>query len=195
MRDVLFKTEKLTEVIGAESHLVRTIFNHVGPYIGSSRLVQENSTARMSQVALAYCESPLSENHAHGGSLHAGDRVPDLPVRHRTVAGWADARLQELLDSSLFVLLVTRGTESDTVERALRDGASAQSAEFAVRELSPPAASAERTLYEAALGRSSVYLVRPDGYVGFAAGTHAAATGLASYRRQWFAAEEAVHAH
>ena len=195
MRDVLFQTENLTELIGAENHLLRTIFNQLGPYIGGSSLVQENGTARMSQVAIGYRDSPLSENHAHGGSLHAGDRVPDLPVRHRTAAGWADAGLQALLDASRFVLLVAHGTDADTLDPALRDAASAIGAEFAVRELSPQTATADRTRYETALGRSSMYLVRPDGYVGLAAGPHAAVRQLAAYGRQWFAAKEAAHAH
>jgi hypothetical protein len=146
--------------------------------------MQENSTARMSQVALGYRGSRLSENHAHGGSLHAGDRVPDLPVRHRIAAGWADARLQELLDPSRFVLLVAHRTDSDTLDPALRDAIGG--AEFAVTELSPGTAAAERMRYETALGRSGVYLVRPDGYVGLAAGPHAAVTRLAAYQRRWF---------
>ncbi|MGD0104150.1 MAG: FAD-dependent monooxygenase [Rhodopila sp.] len=195
MRDVLFQTEKLTGLIGAESHLLRTVFNQLGPYIGGSSLVQENGTARMSQLALGYRDSPLSENHAHAGRLHAGDRVPDLPVRHRIAAGWSDAGLQELLDPSRLVLLVAHGTDADRFDPALRDAASGYGAECVVRELSPGIATADRTRYETTLGRSGVYLVRPDGYVGLAAGPHSAASRLAAYRRQWFAAREAVHAH
>jgi hypothetical protein len=35
----------------------------------------------MSQIAISYRDSPLCADHAHGGGLHAGDRVPDIPVR------------------------------------------------------------------------------------------------------------------
>ncbi len=70
--------------------------------------------------------------------------------------------LQGLLDPSCFVLLVAHDTDADTLDPALRDAASAHGAEFAVRELAPKTATADRTRYETALGRSSVYLVRPD---------------------------------
>ncbi len=194
MRDVLFKTENLTGLIGAENPLVRTIFNQLGPYIGGSALVQESSTARMSQVALTYRNSPLSDNHAHGGSLHAGDRVPDLPVRYRVAAGWSDAGLHELLDPSRFVLLVAHGTDADTLDPAMREAATAFGAECVVRELCPRTEAADRTRYETALGKSAAYLVRPDGYVGLAAGPNAAAARLAAYRRRWFTAREFAHA-
>jgi 2-polyprenyl-6-methoxyphenol hydroxylase-like FAD-dependent oxidoreductase len=91
IRNVLFKTENLTGLIGSENPVVRSLFNHLGPYIGGAGLVQESSTARMSQVALGYRDSPLSANHAHPGGLNAGDRVPDVRVRHRTGDRWRRA--------------------------------------------------------------------------------------------------------
>ena len=54
MRGVLFKTDKLTTAIGTENPVVRTLFNHLGPFIAGAGLVQENATAGMSQVALNY---------------------------------------------------------------------------------------------------------------------------------------------
>ncbi len=194
MRDVLFTTEKLTDMIGAENHFVRSIFNHLGPYIAGTGLVQENATARMSQVALGYRDSSLSENHVHGGSLRAGDRVPDLRVRHRTATGWADAGLQALLAPSRCVLLVAHWTESEPVDPALREAAAAFGEQVAVAELCPPNSASSTSAdhprrYEAVPGRSSVYLVRPDGYVGLSVDEYSAATRLAAYRQRWFASE------
>ena len=84
MHDVLFKTENLTEVMGAENPILRSLVNHVGPWIVGTEKSQERSTSGMSQMAVAYEGSPLSSGTPHGGDLAAGDRTPDLQVRHRT---------------------------------------------------------------------------------------------------------------
>ena len=195
MRDVLFKTEKLTGLIGSESPIVRSLMNHLGPWIGDSDLVQDNSTARMSQIALGYRDSTLSSNHAHVGNLLAGDRIPDLAVRHRTAAGWADGWLHGLVDPSRFVLLVAQDTEAHTLDPKLRDAASACGALITVVQLAPPEAAPQQRVYEAALGRrSSVFLIRPDGYAGLTAGANSAVHQLAAYYKQWLASEETAHA-
>ena len=188
MRDVLAKTESLTGMIGSENPVLRSAFNHLGRYIGGSFLVQENSTARMSQVALRYRDSPLSANHAHGGSLHAGDRVADMAVRHRGGAGWADAGLLTLLDPSRFTLLVAQADQDGSVGADLRQAAAVAGDLVHIVELAPPVEKAARDTYQARLGgRSDVFLVRPDGYVGLAAGEHAAPGHLAAYQKQWLA--------
>jgi hypothetical protein len=54
-----------------------------------------------------------------------------------------------------------------------------------------------RAVYEAELGwGSSVFLVRPDGYVGLTAGRQATADQeLAAYRKLWFAPTVQAHTH
>jgi hypothetical protein len=37
----------------------------------------------VSQIAIGYRDSPLSEDHAQGGGLHAGDRTTDRPSQRR----------------------------------------------------------------------------------------------------------------
>jgi 2-polyprenyl-6-methoxyphenol hydroxylase-like FAD-dependent oxidoreductase len=195
MRDVLFKTENLTGLIGSEIPVVRSLVNHLGPWIAGLNAVQENSTARMSQVALGYRGSSLSSNHPHGSGLHAGDRVPDRAVRHRIAGAWADARLQSLLDPSRVVLLVAHGSEAGTLDPGLVEAVSGGSGIMTVVELAPPAAQADKASYEADFGlRSSVFLVRPDGYVGLAASANNAARPLAAWRGQWLSAREPAHA-
>lgn len=98
MRGVLFKTDKLTTAIGTENPVVRTLFNHLGPFIAGAMPVQENATAGMSQVALNYRNSSLSEDHTHGGALRAGDRVPDMNVRLRSESRWVQTSLMSALD-------------------------------------------------------------------------------------------------
>ncbi|MEA2726071.1 MAG: hypothetical protein QOF70_546 [Acetobacteraceae bacterium] len=194
MRDVLFKTENLTGVIGSENPVVRSLFNHLGPYIGGATLVQENSTARMSQVALGYRDSPISAEHGHSGDLQAGDRVPDMPVRYRAAnAGWALGNLLELLDSSCFTLLV--GHPDDTIALApeLTKAAAAFDPAAKLIELTPESEKGHAT-YVAALGRRpSIFLVRPDGYVAMAADAHTAAEHLANWRERWLSPREKQH--
>ena len=73
IRNVLQKTEKLTDMIGSEKVIFRALFNHLGPLIAGADWVQENSTQRMSQLAVNYRESPLSEDHGSRRGIHAGD--------------------------------------------------------------------------------------------------------------------------
>ena len=190
IRDVLFRTGSLTGLIGSENPLLRGLVNRLAPVVSGSGLVQENGTAQVSQVAIGYRDSPLSSNHAHNGSLQAGDRVPDFTVLRRSADGWSEAQLLDLLDPSRFVLLVAHGDESTPLDARLA-GVAAVYGDLAVLvELAPVAEAAARARYEAMLGRrSSVFLVRPDGYVGMAAGEHAAARHLAAYRKRWCVAD------
>ena len=167
MRNLLFKTEKLTATIGSENALVRAAFNHLAPFIGGSGLVQENSTARMSQVALGYRGSPLSDNHTHGGALKAGDRVPpNLMVRRCGGDGNLPGRLGDLLDPSGFVVLVAHGDDHATAVPGLADAAVQGTMPLPVIELAP----GDDASYAHDLGtRSAVFLVRPDGYIALAA--------------------------
>ncbi|WP_454883184.1 FAD-dependent oxidoreductase [Sphingomonas oryzagri] len=189
IRDVLFKTENLTEVIGAENPVARTLFNHLGPWIGGADVVQESSTNRMAQVAIGYRNSRLSENHAHGGALKAGDRVPEIVVRRRTEASWETARLLELLDASAFVLLVAHEDEGAALDERLEEAVAAAGVPLRIIEL---AATGEAAAYRRELGTSSVFLVRPDGYIAVASGSHDAARAIAAFVKRWFQPEREI---
>ena len=191
IRDVLSNTERLTGLIGSENPIVRGLFNHLGPYVGGSWLVQEGGTSRMSQLALGYRQSPLSANEAHSGGLHAGDRVPDLLVR---LGAGGEGRLIDALDPLRFTLLIAHGAgegegegeESAGPNPGLREAAARWGDRARVVELAPPEGGADAARYRDALGRgSSRFLARPDGYVGLAVGAKSAAAGLDAYRVAW----------
>ena len=142
----------------------------------------------MSQIALGYRDSPLSANHAHGGELHAGDRVPDIPVRCRSGDGdvWQNRALFGLLDPSRFVLLLVQPLEASTAPAELRDAVRPWGGLIRVVELAPTADEADRARFHAVFGRSAgVFLVRPDGYLGFADGEREAVRHLDTYCRRW----------
>ena len=189
IRDVLSNTERLTGLIGSENPIVRKLFNHLGPYVGGSWLVQEGATSRMSQLAIGYRGSPLSANHAHSGGLHAGDRVPDLRV---CLGDGGEGHLIDALDPLRFTLLVARGAEEGEAEESagpdpgLREAAARWGDRARVVELATPEGRADADRYRDALGRgSSRFLARPDGYVGLAVGAKSAAAELDAYREAW----------
>lgn len=186
MRNVLTKTESLTGLIGSEKPLVRSLVNNFGPWIGGSDLMQENSTRRMSQVALGYRDSSLSANHAHAGGLLAGDRVPDVIARHFTEGTWTAAELQNLLDPSRFVLLAVQGSEYASLDPSLQQAIAPFSDMITLVQLAPPEAVDAKQDFERVFGRSpGAFLVRPDGYVGMTAGKHSAARHLNTYLGGW----------
>jgi 2-polyprenyl-6-methoxyphenol hydroxylase-like FAD-dependent oxidoreductase len=185
MRGVLFRTDTLTNVIGTENPIVRTLFNHLGPFIGGAELVQENATAGMSQVALNYRNSSLSEDHRHGGALRAGDRVPDMPVRLRSDGNWEETTLLSALDAS-HLTLVAAVPDGTTLPSSLK----ACVPEIRFVEIAADAKDAAR--FETTFGKAgAAVLVRPDGYAGLTSPISSAADHLAAYRRKWFSASAA----
>jgi hypothetical protein len=150
----------------------------------------------MCQLAIGYRESPLSATYLQEG-LHAGDRVPDLPVRYHSEggAGWQEKTLFSLLDPSRFTLLAVRSAESAAATADLYDAVQPWRRLIGVVELAP-APEAARERFQAVFGRSNgVFLVRPDGYVGFASGEHAWTRQLDAYCRLWLSAPAQVHTH
>src|SRR5262249_61271460 len=117
------------------------------------------------------------------GRLRAGDRVPDARVRSRVAHGdaWQDRSLFELLDPSRFTLLVVHPEGSDG---AGVDWCGAVSPWPVVRVvgIAPPSDAAARARFQATFGRSrGVFLVRRDGYVGFAGVKRASDDDLDAY--------------
>ena len=183
MRGVLANTEALTTMIGAENPLARSLFNHLAPWIASTTLVQETGAARLAQIALGYRDSPLSDNHPHGGSIMAGDRVPDLAARVKTDFAWRESRLHAALDPTGFALLVS-GAESSA---RLTDAVAGASVPVRVVEVAAPEGDAGLT-FARDFGEHSVLLVRPDGYVAVAAGLASAPEAVARFVGRWLTA-------
>jgi len=187
IRDVLAKTEGMTNVIGS---------GNVGPWVQEAEMAQDTIATRMCQLAIGYRDSPLSATYLQEG-LHAGDRVPDLPVRYHSEggAGWRERTLFSLLDPSRFTLLAVRFAESAAAPADLYDAVQPWRHLIGVVELAP-APEAARERFQRVFGRSDgVFLVRPDGYVGFASGEHASARQLDAYCRLWLSAPAQIHTH
>ena len=187
MRNVLSQTEGLTSMIGTENPLARTLFNHLAPWIASTSLVQDSSTARMAQVALDYRGGPLVSNHFHAGALKAGIRVPDITVRHWQDESWHEALLHTLLDPSRFVLLDIQGDGTERTDPVLAGEIAELNGPISLLTLAAPFGAATQ-VFRQELGESSMYLVRPDGYVAVAAGRSGGRQAISDFVRKWLTA-------
>jgi hypothetical protein len=186
--DVLAHTEGMTNVIASEKQ--------VGPWAQEAAKVQDTMATRMGQLAIGYRDSRLSANYLQEG-LHAGDRVPDLPVRYRSEggAGWQEGTLFSLFDPSRFSLLAVRFAESAAAPADLYDAVQPWRHLIGCGGLAP-APEAARERFQAVFGRSGgVFLLRPDGYVGFASAEQASVRQLDAYCRTWLTAPVQVPTH
>jgi 2-polyprenyl-6-methoxyphenol hydroxylase-like FAD-dependent oxidoreductase len=86
MRSIVTRTEIMTRITEGHSAL-RSFFIHLAPFIADADFVQNSTAATISQIALHYRSSPLSDDHFGDGWLTAGDRVPDVAVRVLSFAG------------------------------------------------------------------------------------------------------------
>jgi hypothetical protein len=132
----------------------------------------------------------MTSAHSDAQAAGGGDRY-----RSEAGADWQERTLFSLLDPSRFTLLAVRSAESAAAPAGLSDAVQPWRPLIGVVELAPvPEAARER--FQAVFGRSNgVFLVRPDGYVGFASGEHAWARQLDAYGRLWLSAPAQGQTH
>ncbi|HEY1804400.1 MAG TPA: FAD-dependent monooxygenase [Terracidiphilus sp.] len=204
MRSIISRTEALTDMVGGGHSMVRTLFVHLAPWIANADFVQDVATARISQIALNYRNSPISEDHFAEGSLIAGDRVPDLRVLvSKNRSPESEVRpLFSLLDPSKFTLLLTNFTAVDPPEsRASRPAVNWEDLKGQIfRSLEPwqdlidvtfitsPEGEAAKPFEEILGARASITLIRPDAYVGFR-GNEGSVAQLTQYCSRWLTPE------
>ena len=193
IKTVLTKTEGLTHAIGAENHLFRSVFNHIAPWIVNTEFVEHNSTERMCQLSLNYRDSSLSSAAGHAGDLHAGDRVPEMPVMLLNREGSTDQSPQAtslfaLMDPSVFTLLYSNINDSARTHTAVH-GAVGTFHEVIRGHQIGPAHGHEAAFKKYFGSTSSVVMVRPDGYIAFT-GTEHSIPNLAKYCQQWLIAQD-----
>ena len=189
IRNVLTKTEGLTKIIGSENEVFRALYTHIAPWLVGIEFVQENSTERMSQLALNYRDSSLSVSDGHSGNLRSGDRMPDLPVTLLNREGSAEqnptpATVFGLLDPSTFTLFYSNITDPARTHSQIHGAIG--SWHYLMRGHQIAADKHHRDDFQKLFGdSSSILLVRPDGYIGFT-GTEKSILELAKYCDQWF---------
>ena len=193
IRNVLAKTEGLTGVIGSGNPLFRSLFDHIAPLVVGMDFVQEKSTARISQIALNYRESSLSETHGgHHGELRAGDRVPDMALRVMNKGSSPEpdpheARLFSLFDTSKFTFLYVNIDNPAELHAEFQPKLDPWGDLLKPHQLAPSATDpAAAKHFNETFGTSpGLVLVRPDSYVGFVSGI-GAVSELTDYLQKWF---------
>jgi len=182
MRSILSTTEGLTNALGGPS-ILRSFFMHLAPWIANAEFVQDTATSRISQIALNYRSSPLSDDHFGDGSLVAGDRVPDLAVRASAGLQSEIKRAFDLLSSDRFTLLLANFTDP-AAKSKFSESLTPWSELIETSSISAPDGDDKKPFTEAFGETPSVTLVRPDAYVGFR-GTQSSADALSKYCKQW----------
>jgi 2-polyprenyl-6-methoxyphenol hydroxylase-like FAD-dependent oxidoreductase len=168
IRSLVAGTEKATDAANSTNPVVHQLVTHVAPFLLDFHKVQEIGARTLSQVEINYRSSRLSETKSAPGGLHAGDRVPDLNVVVDG-SGASPVALYTLLDPSAFTLLIT----GDTRGQAPSAGWPPFMKIVRVREAEGKEnEQAFRGSFGAATG---LFAVRPDAYLGFAAGINHAA--------------------
>lgn len=159
-RSLVATTDRIFEGVVGKGFLARTVRTVFAPYILPFALrfsaVRRAQFRLVSQTRIAYRGSPLSDGAA--GSAHAGDRLP-------WVEGTDNYAPLKSLDWQIHVY----GTATAS-QRAFAAGASLPLREWAWTGI------AQR----AGLARDALYLVRPDGHIGFA-GKAQDISGLRAY--------------
>jgi 2-polyprenyl-6-methoxyphenol hydroxylase-like FAD-dependent oxidoreductase len=191
---VLRNAGALTRVATLRNPLAQNLRDHLVPLIASLEFVQARFKATLTELDIDYPTSPLNGEHrgrnAHawllGGGVRPGARALDASLVNPTTG--APTTLFAALDGTTHTLLLLTGPEADAAHVVdLLAIASAVTARFGslvtpllVLPDDVPGADVPpsvRTLHDPTLmlhGRyaatgSSLYLLRPDGYVAFRA--------------------------
>jgi 2-polyprenyl-6-methoxyphenol hydroxylase-like FAD-dependent oxidoreductase len=162
IRQLVRMTERATKVFNSTSPLVHAALTRLAPILLARSAVQNKAAPKLGQLAAGYRGSPIAKGGGRIGSLHAGDRVPDVHL--------GGVRLYDLLDLSTLTLFVS----SDAIAEAYRPWQDI----VAVRQVRPAGELAGE------LAGAGWLLVRPDGYLA-AAGGHGDAQRLTGWLDRW----------
>jgi 2-polyprenyl-6-methoxyphenol hydroxylase-like FAD-dependent oxidoreductase len=191
IRQIIRGTAALTRVIVSERWIVRNLFNYLTPLMMKSKFIQQKGSERISQIALNYRQTTLSENHPHQGALRAGDRIPDLSVtlmpRDATEKERQAVKLFSLLNPSKFTLLCVNIDDRISLHQDIETKLVKWQAMISVYQLMPykesqAASDRFRDIFATA---PTLFLVRPDSYVGFI-GRTSLLPQLVAYLEKWF---------
>lgn len=142
---------------------------------GLSTADEHGETPDIFQLRNNYRERGLSEEYrTTPGEVRAGDRAPDGPLK---LESGAAQRIFDLLRDPELTCLVFGSNATDAVNAIAHQHHS----DIAVRILavaldSPATADILQVTYDVTPGDTIAFLIRPDGYIGFAAEDHIAET-------------------
>lgn len=156
-RELLQRTGAALHTATSTNPAVAFFRDHLARAATSLEAVQRTAAGFVSETAIQYRSSPLSEDHGGHGSLHPGDRVPNP-----TLPGTASQPARDLLAplSSARSLLLAVNTPD------LPSNVPADSPHLAVLSLTTTGHPELRDLFGT---EPAFFVIRPDGYLGLRA--------------------------
>lgn len=183
-RSVSRQSELLTEMASLRHPLAQSLRDHLLPLLTGMDFIQDRVRRTISELAIHYPHSPIVEEHVLGGGVSAGDRAPDVELKNAET-GEALRLFQALqYPRSTLLLLSGHSSEASTLERLQQIGTEVERRYgqyivpclVAAEEDSPTLSGwdglflldPQQALHKR-YGSSGprLYLIRPDGYVGF----------------------------
>ena len=192
IRSIVSSTEAATDTLNSDSMIVHQLITFLTPVFLNTHLVQQLSTGILSEVAANYRKSSLSQTYHIHGNLQAGDRMPDMDVLTWNLDSLSDTQtckmhLYEILNPSCFTLLVA-GSESTTdLPATWKEQIEPWHGFLKLQRIAPVSTQPEAKMqFDRAFGSSqSLFLVRPDSYLGFV-GNQNALSALTEWLGRWF---------
>jgi 2-polyprenyl-6-methoxyphenol hydroxylase-like FAD-dependent oxidoreductase len=170
IHDLVYRTERATDLVNSNSHFVHTLLRHILPLAFRLDAIPREGARVVSELGVNYRASALSGKTDVDGSVRAGDRFPDI-----VLADGEPARGLDIIDPSKFTILAGGAAGAPELQQLTR-----YEALCVLRTVAKPSAA-----LAAALGHATVAVVRPDGYL-LCAGTPASVAGeLAAWLERW----------
>ncbi|MEH2412902.1 FAD-dependent monooxygenase [Nostoc sp.] len=192
IRSIVSRTEAATDALNSDSMIVHQLITLLTPVFLNTHLVQQLSTGMLSEVAVNYRKSSLSQTYHIHGNLQAGDRMPDMDVLRWNLDSLSDTqprkmRLYEIIDPSCFTLLVAGGESTTDLPATWKEQLGPWHGFLKLQRIAPASTQPEAKMqFDSAFGSSqSLFLVRPDSYLGFV-GNQNALPALTEWLGRWF---------
>jgi 2-polyprenyl-6-methoxyphenol hydroxylase-like FAD-dependent oxidoreductase len=188
---VIRQTDRGTRLISLHGQVTRFIRDHMISLVARLPGFEERLGEAISGIAVDYRRSPIVEEHGAGmAGPAAGERAPDAPLSKAD--GAASLRLYDLFAEHRHTLLLL-GNPTSAMPASLPPGLDSH---IAVHRISAPGipdrtSSGSLIDCEGIVAQRygtlpAVYLIRPDGYIGFRCEWNGAATHLPRYLARVF---------
>lgn len=145
IHELVATTERATDLFNSTSHFVHTLLRHILPPVLNIEAVQRKGAGIVSELGVHYRKSTLNSRSEGNGTVHPGDRFPDVAVTED-----GSVRALDLLDPARFTVIAL-GTPLQFDHHPDL---------YVERVVTAPSAALVTTL-----GDATVAVVRPDGYL------------------------------
>jgi 2-polyprenyl-6-methoxyphenol hydroxylase-like FAD-dependent oxidoreductase len=186
-RAVLRQTDTAFRIAGAGGGIGAFVREHVVPLIGNLKFLQREAARLVSEIGIEYEHSPIVEDHFVPGGPRAGDRAPDATAR--LAPDGREIRVLDLCSRPEHTLLLVTETDSQlAIAKQVSTMVARPYGEVITTAIITDSVEAavdaqkRRSLRdEYGTSRPTMYLIRPDGYIGFRAPITPGAKELMEY--------------